>query len=661
MSSTSSPPGTQAGHSPNEPPDRGGTPGTFVADGQGGETEASSNAGDAWQQVPFTPVRLGARRPREMAETPVLAPASKQVRFADAEDDATEPDDGGISSASVEQDGVGARPTRTAALQASKALTREAQAIAVGLTPSRSGQGSLGSALGIGRANADNIVTAESGGIDEAAASSSSSSAPAAAAEAGNLTEGAAAGGAGEELRGLIAALEFRQRQRAEDTTQLCRSVDAAVSSGAVSKSGGELLMLALRLALAQGEQGPHAPEVAPALIECLRKYDVSKPQHFQRPDLTRTVRREPASATPAAASKAPPAPRRWEHLSKMRTLGGGNGSAQAMAEKGGYKPSTMAFSLATDSSASTLLPHQRMQLVNEALSKAGAPETVRMAASELTGGGETLKIKPGPKCSFDELHAHREVIREALGAVEVRDAKQWTRCKVLYVPKRQGELDLSADIVRKDIEASIGVKLVRDPHRLHRGEADARREWDHMQFAVLEEDMKRRPRTVSIAGVEYVVTEWIDKRRKAPCDHCLGYHRPSVGGCTNKARCKHCGSDAHETEAHKCKHCESHGARSCPVRCPNCEGPHAYDDQGCRLMPRMNKHTRCWLVPATAQARAVRNQGRLDFQKAVAAVEEQRKKEGDSSMQGVDTAGPAGRAAATGGGASSGGSSASN
>ncbi|KAK0524619.1 hypothetical protein OC835_005866 [Tilletia horrida] len=650
MSSTSSPPGTQAGHSPNEPPDRGGTPRTFVADGQGGGSEAPPDAGNAWQQVPFTPVRLGARRPREMAETPALAPASKQVRSgrsADAEDDATEPSNGGISSASVEQDGVGARPTRTAALQASKALTREAQAIAVGLTPSRSGLGSLGSALGIGRGAGPMRTT--------------SSSAPAAAAEAGNLIEGAAAGGAGEELRGVIAALEFRQRQRAADTTQLCRSVDAAVSSGAVSKSGGELLMVALRLALAQGEQGPHAPEVAPALIECLRKYDVSKPQHFQRPDLTRTVRREPASAAPAAASKAPPAPRRWEHLSKMRTLGGGNGSARAMAEKGGYKPSTMAFSLAAGSSANTLLPHQRMQRVNEALAKAGAPETVRMAASELTGGGETLKIKPGPKCSFDELHAHREVIREALGAVEVRDAKQWTRCKVLYVPKRQGELELSADIVRKDIEASIGVKLVRDPHRLRRGEADDRREWDHMQFAVLEEDMKRRPRTVSIAGVEYVVTEWIDKRRKAPCDHCLGYHRPSVGGCTNKARCKHCGSDAHETEAHKCKHCESHGARSCPARCPNCEGPHAYDDQGCRLMPRMNKHTRCWLVPATAQARAVRNQGRLDFQKAVAAVEEQRKKEGHSSMQGVDTEGSGGRAAATGGGASSGGPSASN
>ncbi|CAD6943725.1 unnamed protein product [Tilletia caries] len=101
---------------------------------------------------------------------------------------------------------------------------------------------------------------------------------------------------------------------------------------------------------------------------------------------------------------------------------------------------------------------------------------------------------------------------------------------------------------------------------------------------------------------------------------------------CHNPARCEHCGSEAHKTEDHTCKHCAGHGARTCPPVCANCNGPHRSDDQSCKLAPRMNKHARCWLVPSHGQAKAVRNQGRIDHQKAIQALATERKEIAASS-----------------------------
>ncbi|KAE8236981.1 hypothetical protein A4X06_0g9374 [Tilletia controversa] len=273
---------------------------------------------------------------------------------------------------------------------------------------------------------------------------------------------------------------------------------------------------------------------------------------------------------------------------------------------------------------------HQRKEAVNMALEAKEVPQHVRMLSSELNGS--TLKIKPALNCSLGELFQYRDVIRSALDAEEVHDSKQWVRYKVMFVPLEAAGLALSTTIIKAGIEESIGAKLVRAPHRLRHGTGAEDELWNHVQFAVLEEDKVRRPRAVAIAGVEYQVTEFVDKRRKSPCSRCLGFHKPFATGCHNPARCEHCGSEAHKTEDHTCKHCAGHGARTCPPVCANCNGPHRADDQSCKLAPRMNKHARCWLVPSHGQAKAVRNQGRIDHQKAVQALATERKEISASS-----------------------------
>ncbi|CAD6950734.1 unnamed protein product [Tilletia caries] len=74
----------------------------------------------------------------------------------------------------------------------------------------------------------------------------------------------------------------------------------------------------------------------------------------------------------------------------------------------------------------------------------------------------------------------------------------------VMFVPLEAAGLALSTTIIKAGIEESIGAKLVRAPHRLRHGTGAEDELWNHVQFAVLEEDKVRRPRAVAIAGVEY-------------------------------------------------------------------------------------------------------------------------------------------------------------
>ncbi|KAE8179213.1 hypothetical protein CF335_g9674 [Tilletia laevis] len=73
-----------------------------------------------------------------------------------------------------------------------------------------------------------------------------------------------------------------------------------------------------------------------------------------------------------------------------------------------------------------------------------------------------------------------------------------------MFVPLEAAGLALSTTIIKAGIEESIGAKLVRAPHRLRHGTGAEDELWNHVQFAVLEEDKVRRPRAVAIAGVEY-------------------------------------------------------------------------------------------------------------------------------------------------------------
>ncbi|KAE8266688.1 hypothetical protein A4X09_0g5665 [Tilletia walkeri] len=204
-----------------------------------------------------------------------------------------------------------------------------------------------------------------------------------------------------------------------------------------------------------------------------------------------------------------------------------------------------------------------------------------------------------------------------------------------MFVPSEAAGIELSTTIIKAGIEESIGAKLVCDPHRLRHASEGAEAGLHHVQFAVLEEYKVRRPRTVAIAGVEYQINEFVDKRRKSPCSRCLGFHKPFATGtgCHNPTRCEHCSSAAHSTDDHSCKHCAGHGARTCPPICANCNGLHRSDDGTCKMAPQMNKHTKCWLVPSHGQAKSVRNQGRIDHQKALKVLAGERKQNGTSPV----------------------------
>ncbi|KAE8237260.1 hypothetical protein A4X06_0g9284, partial [Tilletia controversa] len=570
-------------------------------------------------------------RTREDAD---FTPEQVQNKRSTAESTTAETESGGVATGtSTSQDPARPiKPVRQAALQASARLTKEAQAKALGLGAGGRASGLLGASLGIAgrKTSADASPSVDTSSADrEADAMDQDTDETANGADVGILPK--------DQDLAMIEATQQRQQKKAADMAELCRVIDKACISGAVMETGAELLRAALAIALRHGELGPSGPPVAAALIDNVRSYPVDKPHQYQRKTASAEKRPETSTLTArqtTGGAAVPPrqmAPgRRWENLSGMRTLGGEAGSAQAAAAKGGMKASVVMVTLTAGSPSHQMAAHQRKEAVNMALEAKEVPQHVRMLSSELNGS--TLKIKPALNCSLGELFQYRDVIRSALDAEEVHDSKQWVRYKVMFVPLEAAGLALSTTIIKAGIEESIGAKLVRDPHRLRHGTGAENELWNHVQFAVLEEDKVRRPRAVAIAGVEYQVTEFVDKRSKSPCSRCLGFHKPFATGCHNPARCEHCGSEAHKTEDHTCKHCAGHGARTCPPVCANCNGPHRSDDQSCKLAPRMNKHARCWLVPSHGQAKAVRNQGRIDHQKAIQALATERKEIAASS-----------------------------
>ncbi|KAE8217979.1 hypothetical protein CF319_g8054 [Tilletia indica] len=605
-----------------EPPDRG-----IAADLTGPQDADTHPVAIGFMvQPPRTPKPTVGIRSRADAFTPTPYQQSKQMRV----DGPAESRPGGEVPETLPppERQEPSRPQRQAAVQAQARLTKEAQASALGLGSARSTPGSLGAFLGISgrKVTEDQQVTTPPSNADKEDSVMSETAATAVDPTASTATT------SDSDLE-TIEAIQKRQRQRVADMTDLCRVIDKACISGVLAESGAELVRASLALAMRHGERGADAPPVASALVDLVRSYKVDKPHEFQKLE----VRKDRGPAGNQSVGAAPPATqrtaglpvqkpqqRRWENLAGMRMLGGVNGSAQALAEKGGLAARTVVVTLAADSPAHSMPAHKRMAVVNAALEAKGVPQNVRMLSSELNG--MNLKIKPALNCSLEELFQQRDVIQSALGANEVHDSKQWVRYKVLFVPKQVEGLELSTTIIRDGIESSIGARLTREPHRLRHAESSAAPEWDHIQFAVLAEDKVRRPRVVGIAGVEYQVVEFVDKRRKAPCSHCLGFHKSFAAGCHSSARCEHCGSDAHATDQHRCKNCEGQAPRSCPPQCPNCSGPHRFDDPVCRMMPRMNKHTRCWLVPSTGQAKAVRNQGRIDYMRAAREATEKRK-----------------------------------
>ncbi|KAK0521686.1 hypothetical protein OC842_006702 [Tilletia horrida] len=611
----------RAPNSGTDPPDRGGSMLTDLLSAHPWAVGFSA-----------TPMRPSTVRSRAEAFEPTPDHSNKQSRPSEQ---GSQPVTGSaadktapvscVSAASPQEVG---RPTRSAAVQAAQRLTKEAQAAAVGLSASRRSLGSLGESLGITPRSASDTQTP--------------SPSPSNADKEGSKEAETGAAAEDDEIQNadkdqdvvVIAAVRQRQVQRTADMTELCRAIDKACTSGAVSPSGAELLHAALATALRHGELGAAAPALAPALINDVRKYQADKPHQYQRSAALDTAAAPLAKAGSGrgggtATAQLPPTSakqgRRWENLSGLRTLGGSSGSAQAAAAKGGLKAKAVVVTLAPESPALRLSAVGRRDLINKFLVEGGAPGNVRVLSTELNG--RNLKLKPVLNCSLEELFQEQAQIRAALGADEIQDSKQWVRYKVLYVPEQADGVPLTAAMIRAGIEESIGATLTRDPHRLQKDGVGQGLGWHHVQFAVLEDDKVKRPWTVSIAGEEYQVAVWTDRRRKDPCTRCLGYHKTFAAGCHNQRRCEHCGSAAHSTMEHQCKHCADHEAKTCPPVCPNCNGPHRFDDRTCKMAPRMNRHTKCWLVPSPAQARVVRNQGLVDHQRAIKALSDDRKR----------------------------------
>ncbi|KAE8217116.1 hypothetical protein CF326_g9558, partial [Tilletia indica] len=274
-----------------------------------------------------------------------------------------------------------------------------------------------------------------------------------------------------------IKAAQKRQQKKVADMAELCRIFDKACVSGAIMDSGAELLRAAFAVALRHGELGPNGPPVATALIDNVRSYQVDKPHQYQRKISTAEKRTGTSTTAVQQTTSSVMAPqtqtqsgRRWENLFGMRTLGGGKGSVQAVASKGGMQATVVMYmvSLRADSPSLEMAAHQRKEAVNTALAAKGAPQHVRMLSSDLNRS--TLKIKPALNCSLGELFQFSDVIRSALGAEEVHDSKHWVRYKVMFVPSEAAGMQLTTTIIKAGIEESIGVKLVRDPHRLRHG-----------------------------------------------------------------------------------------------------------------------------------------------------------------------------------------------
>ncbi|CAD6985126.1 unnamed protein product, partial [Tilletia controversa] len=233
---------------------------------------------------------------------------------------------------------------------------------------------------------------------------------------------------------------------------------------------------------------------------------------------------------------------------------GGGKNSAYNIARQGGRKDDRVFLRLPEKSKERELSERTLWLKLNEALKAAKASEHIRVMQVKKTNGG--LALTPGPGCKTDELFGQKGTLEKAVDATGSALHEQFDKYVIAKVPTRDGEDEITMDEVRKNLEWTLGLKLVEEPRRLGKAETVMGAENSPVIFSLAPNALASRRQAVThvhILGNRYLVRPYAEERRPDGCPRCLDYMgKHSVSDCPGPVRCGVCAQEGHSAEQHK-------------------------------------------------------------------------------------------------------------
>ncbi|CAD6932422.1 unnamed protein product [Tilletia laevis] len=225
--------------------------------------------------------------------------------------------------------------------------------------------------------------------------------------------------------------------------------------------------------------------------------------------------------------------------LKGMVVAGGGKNSAYNIARQGGRKDDRVFLRLPEKSKERELSERTLWLKLNEALKAAKASEHIRVMQVKKTNGG--LALTPGPGCKTDELFGQKGTLEKAVDATGSALHEQFDKYVIAKVPTRDGEDEITMDEVRKNLEWTLGLKLVEEPRRLGKAETVMGAENSPVIFSLAPNALASRRQAVThvhILGNRYLVRPYAEERRPDGCPRCLDYMgKHSVSDCPGPVR----------------------------------------------------------------------------------------------------------------------------
>lgn len=250
---------------------------------------------------------------------------------------------------------------------------------------------------------------------------------------------------------------------------------------------------------------------------------------------------------------------------------------------------------LGTDHEARKASPFELRQKIQQLI-----PDKTLIADVWTVPSGVAI-LAPSPAKAATLLQ-YKEAIENRFGNANVERQETWTTFVVGPIPKKLRGLDGLYDpfdgLLQDELAPIRDIVPIRHVTWTRRSLNDE--PFGNIRICVPEIKASKFPSRLRLFG-EAVSVQRIKKRSQiTTCDKCYGFHATRT--CARPAKCKDCGTEAHD------------GPCKMPAKCLNCRGPHSSVDVSCPARPRRKNGV--LIRPTYNQLQQIRLAGQREFAK---------------------------------------------
>ncbi|KAL9939819.1 hypothetical protein V8E36_001636 [Tilletia maclaganii] len=392
-------------------------------------------------------------------------------------------------------------------------------------------------------------------------------------------------------------------QERTREYAELMAKMEKMRSKGYMSADELALNLAACRLAHRHSDARGFAPEISPALIASLDKYDIRNSE--KRSSTAPAGSDKPAAMSYSSAAakaqqgiragEAPPqntstAKSPYAHLKDKHIVGQGKGSAERAAMARGRKSDRLFARGGKKGDSFTL-----MNQLNAALAAAGTPHYVRVdVVTECPTG---LAIAPKHSCTAQQLYEHKEVIATALGAHKVEMDEQWVAWVLPDVQTHAGIGPIDNEFLTERFKEVFSGTFRGEAKRLCRNDEDWTAKMSTPVIFHTSVHANLRPGLeIRYLGRIFRLRRYQLRPSTIMCGGC-GSYKHKTAQCDSQERCRRCSRYGHNEADHQanCQQCAS--GEPCVPLCMHCRGPHSAGDRSCKNRPMWDTSARAYVL----------------------------------------------------------------